>query len=178
MAINQITRDAALGAVGQLLAGLDRAYTGFSEVIDAVETAATTLKTQLDDFSHFDFDPKFATRVMNGKFAVGGAESLWDDIKSIFSVKLIQMLREAENTVQALKNIPPRAPGEPLLQRTALILNEIHAFNTDLAARITSLLDFTQVIDDIKHRIETLDDLFLPQSSQRTPTTLRYRKRS
>lgn len=176
--MSSISRSAALGIVGQILAGLDQAYTGFGDVVDAVTDGAANARRQLQDFSHFDFAPKFKTRVISVPRAIDGAEELWDEIRNGLIQKFTTIVDDAQNLVASIKAIPPRVPGEPILQRTALILSFIHATNDEIAQLIRNVLDFTATIDDIKQRIETLDDLFLPQGSLKTSGDFHYRKRN
>lgn len=176
--MSSISRTAALGIVGQILAGLDQAYTGFGDVVDAVTVGAANAKQQLSDFSHFDFNPKFNTRVISVPRAISGAQDLWDEIRNGLIQKFTTIVDDAKNLTDSIKSIPPRIPGEPILQRTALILSFIHATNDEIASLITEVLDFTGMIDDIKQRIESLDDLFLPQGSTKTVGDFHYRKRN
>jgi hypothetical protein len=177
MPISPIQRQAALGILGQILTGIDKAYLGFSDVVEATITGAANAENQLRDFEHFDFNPKFKTRVISVPFAIGGAEDLWDTIKFEFINKLKEIRDDSETIVKAIQHIPPRSPGEPIMQRAALMIEFIHTFNSDLARIIKRITDLTQMIDDIKHRIETLDDIFLSQARNKKTVDLHYRKR-
>jgi hypothetical protein len=172
-----ISSSAALGVVGSILAGLDKAYTGFSDVVDAFTQGASTAKTQLTELTNFDFDPRFKTRVISVPLAVTAAEDLWDTIKSGLLEKFRAIIDDTEGLVDNLRNLPPKVPGEPILQRTALILSIIHATNEEIASLVTQVLDMTQIIVDIKHQIETLDAFFLSQSKPRVRGDFRYSKR-
>src|SRR5262249_9131969 len=123
--MSSISTQAALGIVGQILAGLDQAYTGFGEVVDALETGAQTALTQFHDLKKFDFDPKFKTRVISVPSAIDGFQELFDEIKNGLVTKFETIVSDVRNLSSSIRSLPPRAPGEPLLQRTALILSFI-----------------------------------------------------
>jgi hypothetical protein len=176
--MSSISRQAALGVVGQILASLDSAYTGFGEVVDAVTEASANARGQLEAFVKIDFNPKFKTRVISIPSAIEGVQELWDEIRSGLLDKFIQLAAEFSDLLKSIKTIPPRAPGEPILQRTALILQFIHATNTEIASIVRQLLDLATIINDIKNRIETLDDLFLANNSKRTTVDVAYSKRN
>ena len=162
-----IGRQVALGIVGSVISALDKQFLGFSDVVDALVEASGKAKQQLHDFEHFDFNPKFATSVISIPKAIEGVNDLWDTIRNRLLEKFTTIVAETEGVIQGLRHLPARAPGEPIIQHTALVLSIIHAYNEELAKLITDILDFTQTIDDIKHRIETLDDLFLSQKNPR-----------
>jgi len=161
------TRQLALGVVGSIISSLDKQFLGFSDVVDAFVEASGQAQQQLKDFEKFDFAPKFKTRVISVPKAIEGFQDLWDLIRNRLLDKFTTIVDETKGVIDGLKHLPARAPGEPLLQHTALILSIVHAYNEQLAKLIHDILDFTQTIDDLKMRIETLDDLFLPQSNPR-----------
>jgi len=166
-----------LGIVGDVIAALDRAFTGFSEVVDAFTEGAEQAQQQLKDLEKFDFDPKFKIRVISIPRAIEGFQDLWDTIRDELLGKFKSVVDESEQIIETLKNLPARAPGEPILQHASLVLQFIHAFNDKLAKLIRDILDFTETIDNIKKRIETLDDLFLPQDSKKIVEEVSYPKR-
>lgn len=173
-----IDRKAALGALGQIIVALDKAYTGFSELFDAAYDGAERGRQTIQGFTTFQFDPKFKTRVISVPRGIDGMKDLWLTIRHDLLDKFSEIKTSVEQTLSAIHNLPPRAPGEPILQHTALVLSYIHALNSDLARMIRGVMDLLGIVNDIKRRIETLDDLFLTQSSSKTSGDYVYRKRN
>jgi hypothetical protein len=167
----------ALGIIGQVVAGIDKAFFGFTDIYDALIEGADQARQQFKDFSHFDFDPRFATRVISGDRAIEGAQDLWETIRGDLLDKFNNIVAEAEELPGLLKSLPARGPGEPLLQHTALVIQVIHAGNEKVAKLVRDVFDFTQTIDAIKQRIESLDDLFLPQTNKRIVISEKTRQR-
>jgi hypothetical protein len=157
----------ALGIIGDIVSGIDKAFFGFTDVFDALVEASEQAKNELQSFKNFDFNPDFKTRVISVPIAVQAAEDLWQSFRVNLIDKLEQIAREVEELPGILKSLPKRGPGEPLLQHTALVVQVIHASNEKIAALIRQVLDFTSTVDDIKLRLETLDDLFLQQKNPR-----------
>lgn len=179
-------KGAALGIIGDILGRLDKAFLGFGDVVNAVTEGARNAKGQLEEFKHFDFDPQWKTKVISVPRAVHGAESLWLGIRQDLIGKMQEIVTDAEELINEIKTLPSQfaagsegASGAAVaIGKAELIVNLIHAFNTTLADLITKVFDLGPTITRIKHRIETLDDLFLPQTSEKTPAADHvYRKR-
>ena len=166
----------SLGIIGDILAGSDKRFLGFSDVVDAFVESSERAKQQLQDFQHFDLNPKFRTRVISVPKAIEGAQDLWDAIRNRLIAQFTTIVDETRGVIEALKHLPARGPGESTLQHAALILSIIHALNEKTAQIVREVLDFTQTIDDIKTRIETFDDLFLSQDNPRQRVQLRKGK--
>jgi hypothetical protein len=173
-----IDRRAALGAIGAIIESLDRAYTGFSELFDAAYDGAERGRQTIQGFVHFDFDPDFKTRVISVPRGIEGMQDLWLTIREDLLQKFLDIKDHVESVLNQIHNLPPNPPGTPILQRTALVLSFIHALNSDLARLIREIMDLTGIVDDIRNRIETLDDLFLPSNSRKRVVDISYRKRN
>jgi hypothetical protein len=161
-----------------LFSAVDKQIIGVAEFVDKIEAALLNAQQQLKDFQTFDFDPKFKTRVISVPRAVNSFQDLWLTITQ----DLLAKFRELENNVKFIKdrltgNVP-REGTEAEVPAAVNLLSEIQTFLTVFGDTFTKLVDLTGTIDDIKKRIETLDDLFLPQGSTKTTVDIKYRKRN
>lgn len=167
----------ALGIFGSILAQLDKSFTGFSDVVDAVTAGLETAKGQLSEFKSFQFDAKWRTRVISVPAAIDHSEKLWQTVRQGLLDKIVAIVDDINGTIQEIKNLPPPLPGEPILQRTALILSIVHAINEKLAQTVTEIFNFATIIDEIKRSIEKLEPIFLSQASLKKSGDFMYRKR-
>jgi hypothetical protein len=178
MALPTPARQDLLSALESTVLELDHAYLGVGDFIKTCIAAFSNAKYTLSQLSHFDFNPKFNTRVMNIPRAREGINELWNEIRH----GLIDKFKEIEDAVQALRNNflhggSLHEPGEPGLAAAVDKLQDVHAFLLQLGDLVTKVVDMTIIINDIKHRIETLDDLFLSQGTTKKVVDEHYRKR-
>jgi hypothetical protein len=183
MALNPNQRKAIITGLGSIIETLDGAFLGLGDFLNKVVSAYMNAKNELLDLKTFDFNPKFKTRVISVPKAKDGLNDLWatirldllgkyqeiraaiDDVKDVF---------HAEELVNA--NDPSGAPNA--LARSAVALHHLKTFLASLGDLITKVADLLAIIDDIKKRIETLDDLFLSQGSTKKAVDAHYRKRN
>jgi hypothetical protein len=183
MALTPVQRKQIISGMGSILETLDGAFLGLGDFLNKVVSAYMNAKNELLDLKTFDFNPKFKTRVISIPRAEEGINELWatirldllgkyqeiraalDDVKDVF---------HAEELVNA--NDPQGAPNA--LAKSAAALHHLKTFLASLGDLIVKVADLIAIIDDIKRRIETLDDLFLPQGSTKKTVDISYRKRN
>jgi phage-related minor tail protein len=178
MALPAPARQALLGALEATVLELDHAYLGVGDFIKKCIAAFAEAKNDATQLKFFKFDPKFNTRVTTAKAAVGGFNTLWHTI----SVELVQKFQQVEDGVNQLvqqlrSGGSLHEAGEPALAAAVDKLQDVHTFLDRLGDLVTNIVNLATIIADVKHRIETLDELFLKQSKPKTSGDFHYRKR-
>jgi hypothetical protein len=163
-------------AIKSLFSAADNTFVGVFRFIDRVEAAVDRSKQLLIDLKKFDFDPKLKSRVINVPRAIEGFQDLWDEITIDLREKLEQLSNEFKYWRSKFES---RTPSEGLEAAAPVSarLQDISTMLDQIATSLETILDIAEIIDDVKHRIETLDDLFLPQSRPRQWLTERTYKR-
>jgi len=157
---------------------LDHAYLGVGDFVSTLTNAFYSVGSDLRSFARFDFNPKFKTRVVSIPRAIEGGNELFHAIKD----DLLHKLDDVVQTVEGLKRDIQHGgslhePGENALQSATNFLSDIHSFLLRMGDAVTKIVEVASIITDIKNRIETLDDLFLPQGKPKTTVDAHYRKR-
>jgi hypothetical protein len=162
---------------GTVLA-LDHAYLGVGDFVTAITTAFYNVGADLRRLSTFDFNPKFKSRVINVPRGIEGLNGLYHTIKD----DLLHKLDDVVQTVEGLKRDIQHGgslhePGENALQSASNFLSDIHSFLLRMGDAVTKIVEVASIITDIKQRIETAEDLFLPQGSTKKTVDKHYRSR-
>lgn len=178
MALSPEQRSRLISGLESVIGQLDHAYLGVGDLITTCIQAFANAKAELTDITHFYFKPAFKTRVISVPRAKEGIENLWDEIRN----GLIAKFKEIEDAVNEVKRAirgggSLHEPGERGLQTALNVLADVHTFLVRLGDLIKKVLEFIDIIDDIKKRIETLDDLFLPNTNPKSTVDVHYRKR-
>ena len=176
--MNSQVRDGLIGAVAATLTALDKAFLGISDVFSAVTETFQNDKTVLQGLSHFDFDVKWKTRVINIPAAAQEVNDLYHEIKDELVGKFVEAETEVKALIDQLRHGGSlHEPGEPALARAVDVLQDVHSFNLRLAQLIRTVGDIATIIDDIKNRVATLEPLFLPQGKPKSVVDKHYRSR-
>lgn len=178
MALPAGARQALVGALEATILELDHAYLGVGDFIRKVIAAFQQAKQDAQELTYFRFDPHFNSRVFTAKSAVGGFNTLWHTIRH----ELVDKFQEVEDGVNQLIDQlrhggSTHEPGEPALAAAVDKLQDVHAFLDRLGDLVQNIVNLATIIADIKHRIETLDELFLTQGKPKTTGDFHYRKR-
>jgi len=169
------------GAVNDLIDSTAVSITGiedsFNEMKDDLQSAIDAVK----DFEHFDFDPKWKTRVISLPSAWEGIQDLLDIILHGLSDKFAQLRQSCETLVSTIKmDIAPARTGDEGPSKLGDIGSKLASFAIAVEQfrnAFKEAVDLVQMLDDIKKRMETLDDVFLPQAKKRKWLTERTYKR-
>jgi len=178
MAIPVQVKSALLDALKGTVMALDHAYLGVGDFVTTMTTAFYQMGSDLRQFSTFDFNPKFKTRVVSIPRAIDGGNDLYHTIKD----DLLHKLEDVVQTVEGLRRDITNGgslhePGENALQSASNFLADIHAFLLRMGDAVTKIVEVATILADIKQRIETLDDLFLPQGKPKITVDKHYRSR-
>jgi hypothetical protein len=138
------------------------------------------LVTFLHDLQHFDFNPKWKTRVINVPRAFDAINELFD----LLFHGLRDRFQVLENAVTDLKNgLEGKGPGQQFPDGTSAMgkvvsyVGDIDVAWREFGTAYHAAVDLVSLVDQLKQRIETLDDLFLPQDSVKKTVDEHYRKR-
>lgn len=178
MSLPAPARQALIGALEATVLELDHAYLGVGDFVKKCIAAFNQAKVDAQELTFFKFDPHFNSRVTTAKAAVGGFNTLWHTIRH----ELIDKFTEVENDVQQLiqqlrTGGSLHEAGEPALAAAVDKLQDVHTFLDRLGDLVTNIVNLATIIADVKHRIETLDELFLKQGKPKTTGDFHYRKR-
>lgn len=132
----------------------------------------------LRGFRRFEFDPKFKTRVIN----VPRAYDAINDLLDIIIHGLRDKFTELGDRVTTIKNTlePSHAPPEEGAGAVANVQAQLATFKlacVHLKEAFHDALEIEQMLLDVKQRLETLDDLFLPQGNPKQIVDKHYRAR-
>jgi len=176
MAINRAAVTSALAAT---LIALDKAFTGFSDVFEAVTDTFEQDRQTLAGLTEFNFDIKWKTRVINIPTAATAVNDLYHEVKDVLVQDFITAKNEVSQLIDQLRHGGSlHEPGEPALARAVDVLQDIHTFNLRLADLIRRIGDIARIIDEIQRAVETLEPLFLQQGNVKKTVDEHYRKRS
>lgn len=179
MPIPQQVKSGLLDALKGTVMALDHAYLGVGDFVSTLTTAFYSIGSDLRDFQRFDFNPKFKTRVINVPRGMEGLNDLFHTIKD----DLLHKLDDVVQTVEGLRRDilhggSLHEPGENALQSASNFLSDIHSFLLRMGTAVTQIVEVSSILRDIKNRIESMDDLFLPQGKPKTTGDFHYRKRT
>ena len=162
-------------------ADVDQKTDSVLDLWDTLHRDTLNLVNALKDIPKFDFDPKWNSRVINVPRAIEGIREVFDIMTHGFHEKFAELMQAILTLKNALHDtvhhLPQNPEGAAIVTK---IVNQVGAGVTALVAfqkAYTKVTDIAQMLDDIKRRIETLDDLFLPQGNPKKVVDEHYRKR-
>ena len=174
-----LARGAVTNALAATLIALDKAFTGFTDVFSAVTETFEQDKQTLVGLTHFNFDVKWKTRVINIPTAAQAVDDLYHEVKDVLVADFKTAATEVSQLLDTLRHGGSlHEPGEPALPRAIDVIGDIHAFNLRLADLIRRIGDIARIIDEIQNAVETLEPLFLQQGNTKKTVDSHYRKRS
>lgn len=148
---------------------------------DTLHRDTLNLINDLNDLKHFDFDPKWSTRVINVPRAVDGIQEVFDIIKNGLKERFGELFQAIETLKNALHDtvhhLPTNPDGGGIVTAIVDKFGATYVALTAFQKAYTKVTDIVEMIDNVKRRIETLDDLFLPQGSTKKTVDEHYRKR-
>jgi hypothetical protein len=150
-------------------------FDAYFSMKDDFEAAVRTL----EDFKHFDFAPQWKTKVISVPRAIEGINDLFDIVVHQLKDKFTEVrdvVREIVNIVGEQRGPPEEGAGG--IANVQAKLATIKLITVRLKTAMHGLLQLEQMLSDVKSRVETLDDLFLPQGSTKKTVDIRYRKRN
>ena len=149
-----------------------------------VKRLGASLQTEAHRVKEFKIDVHWKSRVINVPIAVDNFKNLINDLSVGLKDKIKVIEQPFIDFVHDAKLLA-ETPVDPQVSRIAVGLSEVEHFVASLnklvgevAAALQSSLSLTSLFDRVIQDIQHLDDLFLPQKSKRTKTTLTYFKRS
>lgn len=147
------------------------------DLYTALEADTLNLMNAVRDLERFTFDPKWNTRVINVPRAMEGMQEIFDIVLHGFRDKFAN-LHQSLITLKAALHKPHWDPN-PQSRLTAIvdIIGQLEVGLRAFEESYKQLTDIVQTVDDVKKRIETLDDLFLPQGRRKETGDFHYRKR-
>lgn len=152
------------------------------DVFSQLEQDTDRLIQAIRDLHKFEFDPKWKTRVINVPRAIDGMQDLFDIVVHGFRDKFLELFQSIQTLRAALEHHElGHFPSPEPQSRLTKVVDWIGAVYTALQAferAYRDAVDITAMVADVEHRIETLDDLFLPQDKPRTYVTERVRTRN
>lgn len=160
-----------------LFAAADDTFVGVFRFADRIERAVDKSRQLLNEFKTFDFNPAFKTRVVSVPRAIEGFQELFDTVRTDLLDKFEQLHREFNYWRDKFESRTPSEGAEAASAVTAK-LQDLHTMLEQIGTTLETIIDIESIVINIKQRIETLDDLFLPQDSVRTRGDFRYSKRS
>jgi hypothetical protein len=166
-------------ALSSLFGSAVNAETG---VIDAYFTIRDDIEAfvkNLTAFKKFEFDPQWKTRVISLPRAWDGIWELFDIIFHGLRDKFEELQIATETVLNVLKQAQrPPDDGPSGIANVQEKLTTFKLAVVDFQKAFHTALEIEQTLIDIKNRLETLDDLFLPQGSSKVAGDYHYRKRN
>ena len=150
---------------------------GHFDVFTRIEDDTHHLIETIKDLKKFDFDPKWNTRVILVPKAIEGIQDIFDIVVHGLREKF-EELEQAIFTLKGALRVPPKQPDpQGMLANITVIFGRIDKALQVFEAAYKKLTELVDMIDDVKQRIETLDDLFLQQQNPRSWETVHVRRR-
>ena len=159
---------------------LDNKSTKIVGTYDQIIADSLNLAQFLRDLKHFDFNPKWKSRVINVPRAADAINELFDILFHGLRDKYFTMHEAVQVLAQALEGQRPGSQfstGEGAMNAVVIYVGNLDVAWKAFGAAYHDAVDLVGLVDDIKRRIETLDDLFLPQGNPKKTGDFHYRKR-
>lgn len=151
------------------------------DVFTQLEADTLNLVQAVKDLKHFEFDPKWKTRVINVPRAIEGIQDIFDIVVHGFRDKFSEIHQSILTLKVALEgaNIGHFTSPEPQARLTKIVdwFGALYIALQAFEKAYHDATDIVSMVDDVKRRIETLDDLFLPQGNPKIVVDVSYRKR-
>jgi hypothetical protein len=159
---------------------VDNNSTKIVSTYESIITDSLNLVVFLRDLEHFNFNPAWKTRVINVPRAGDAINELFD----LLFHGLRDRFQVFHNAVLDLKNaLEGQGPGQHFpdgnsaMGKVVSYVGDLDVAWRNFGIAYHSAVDLVSLVDQIKQRIETLDDLFLPQSNVKKTVDEHYRKR-
>jgi hypothetical protein len=167
-------------AIKNLFFAAADAETGVFTAFFSIKDDVTAFVRNLERFKTPKFDPKWKTRVINVPRAYEGITELIDIILHGFRDKFRELIHSIETVVNVLEQSAKGAQddGPSGIANVQEKLATLKLAVVDFQKAFHTALEIETMLLDVKERLETLEDLFLPQGSSKTTVDVRYRKRN
>lgn len=163
-----------LSAIGGFFSSLFSAEVNVVDHVNQIVRNYQTGRAQIEDgiarLRDFEFDPKWATRVINVPTAIEHVVALYDDLFGDFRERIgliiepihqLSLIFRAEREQTGLTEVPSG------LARTAVKVDEIATMISQIATATDTALSFITAFDNVIINLETLDAIFLGQNNPR-----------
>lgn len=173
-----------LKALLHLLAGLFTsavdAETGVFDAFFHIQDDVHAFVLNVRQFERFDFNPQWKTRVISLPAAWDSIQDLIELIFHGFRDKFIELERAVTVVVNVLKDSTGRVPdeGPSGIANVQAKLATMKLAMVHFQQAFHAALELETMALDLKQRLESLDDIFLPQGSSKTVVDISYRKRN
>jgi hypothetical protein len=165
-------------AIARLFTASVDAETGIFTAFFSIKDDVNAFVANLQSFGRFEFDPKWKTRVINVPRAIEGIQELFDILIHGLRDKFTELARTVETLANTLEGTGRQDDGPSGIANVQERLTTIKLACVHFQEAFHQALEIETMLLDIKNRVETLDDLFLPQSSSKTSVDVHYRKRN
>lgn len=154
--------------------------TGIFDAYFSIKDDMIAFVATLQGFKKFEFKPEWKTRVINVPRA-------WDGINELFDIVVHQLrdrgieLRDVVSEIVTIveeQRSPVPDDGAGGIANVQTKMATIKLVMVKLKDAMHKFLEIEQMLADVKSRVETMDDLFLPQGSTKKTVDIRYRKRN
>lgn len=167
-------------SIAGMLGSVEEREIGILKTVFAIEDDLKSAVAQLKGFKTFKFDPKFKTRVINVPRAYEGIQDLLDIVIHGLRDKFTELRDSVVTLGHTLESTGGRLTDNEGPSAVANVASKFAAIAVALESFQESFhtaLEFEEMLLDIKTRLESLEDLFLPQDKPRKWVTEKLRKR-
>jgi hypothetical protein len=167
-------------SIASLFVSTEEKFVGVIDVFFKVEDDLKAAVQTFKDLEKFDFDPKWRTRVINVPRAIEAIQQTFDIIRFGLRDKFDELRSTVETLINTLKGDQGRSVSDEGPSAVANVASKVASISialTQFQEAFHTAVQFEQMIDDIKQKIESLDDLFLPQDKPRKYITKKRRAR-
>lgn len=168
------------GALKNLFVSAVDTETGIFDAYFSMKDDVDAFVSNLHGFQHFEIDPKWASRVITVPRAIDGINELFDIVFHQLHDKFQQFAHELQTVVNVIEQQGKQPPEEGAggIANVQANLATFKLAATNLKDAFHTALAIEQMLLDVKQRLESFDDLFLPQGSSKTTGDFHYRKRN
>lgn len=180
--LNKILEElkALLHAIGGLFTTAVNAETGLFDAFFKMQDDVAAFRSAILQLGKFDFNPKWRSRVISLPRAWDGIQDLFEILRHGFTGKFQELFHAIETVKNVIEQSAQRQPDEGP-SGLANVQEKLTVFKlavTDFEVAFHAALDISQMALDVKNRLESLDDIFLPSGSAKTVVDVKYRKRN
>ena len=165
---------AILSAIGRFFGSLFAAEVDVQDNVVRISTnfqeILQTVKRETEEIRNFKFDPQWNTRVIHVPSAIEAMKNISDALFTGWHDKLqilFAPIHEFALTFRAEKAMEGFGDKPAGFVRAAVKVDEIATMIKLLANATDQIKDFTDLIAEVTHELETLDALFLQQKNPR-----------
>jgi hypothetical protein len=165
----------AIGAfLGSFFSDIGEAQDDITQMVADFKEIKANVQVEIDKIKNFQFEPRFKSRVINVPRAFDGIHDFVSLIKDDLVDKFEDIIDPLKDLVQVLKAEAQTFTDQDKPSAMARSASTVHSAITALhLARnaMDAAKDFSELATNITDRIETLDDLFLPQNNPKKKVT-------